>query len=108
MIRQWLFFFFLLACLTGCQNHFYRVQEDTLYLYINYPEADSVQLYCSFDDYKAHPAKQTDDGLWEVSVPLTSEFTYFYIVDGDMFIPLCKLKEKDDFGSENCIFIPDL
>jgi len=108
MIRHWFFFFFLIVLLTGCQNHFYRVQEDALYVYINYPEANSVQLHCSFDDYKAHPAKQTDDDLWEVSVPFTSEFTYFYIVDGNVFIPPCNLKEKDDFGSENCIFIPDL
>jgi hypothetical protein len=26
------------------------------------------------------------------------------MVDGEPFYPACKLKEKDDFGSENCIF----
>ena len=108
MNKNWFFFALLIALLAGCQNHFHKLKEGTLYLYLSYPEAKRVQLYCSFDGYQAHPAKKTDDDMWEVPVPFTSEFTYFYIVDGEVFLPSCRLKEKDDFGSENCIFVPDM
>ena len=105
--HQFVLFTLAVFCL-GCQSHFYKVKEDTLYFYLNRPEAQNVQLRCSFDGFKAHPAKKTDNELWEVAVPYTSEFIYFYIVDDAVFLPPCRLKEKDDFGTENCIFIPDL
>lgn len=108
MKKDWFIFVLFVVLLAGCQNHFYKVKENTLYFYLNSPEANSVQLRCSLDDFKAHPANKIDDDMWEVSVPFTSEFTYFYIVDGDVFLPSCSLKEKDDFGSENCIFVPDM
>ena len=98
----------LVALLAGCQRHFYKVKEDASYFYLDYQEADSVQLLCSFDGYKAHTAKKTDSDMWEVSVPFNSEFSYFYIVDDNIFLPPCLLKEKDDFGSENCIFVHDM
>lgn len=102
-------FWFVLALfavlLFGCQSHFYKVKEDKLYFNLHHPEARSVQLRCSFDGYKTHPAKKINDHMWEVSVPLTSEFAYFYVVDDEVFLPYCRLKEKDDFGSENCIFV---
>ena len=31
-----------------------------------------------------------------------------YLVDGKPFLPSCTMKERDDFGSENCIFEPKL
>lgn len=108
MNKSWFLFTLLIVILAGCQSHFYKLKENALYFYLNHPEADSVQFHCSLDGYKAHPAQKTDDYLWEVSVPFTSEFTYFYIVDGDVFLPPCRLKEKDDFGSLNCIFVPGL
>jgi len=108
-MKKYRFFFVLLVVLlAGCQSHFYKVKENTLYFYLNYPEANNVQLRCSLDDYKVHSAKKIDDDMWEVSVPFKSEFAYFYIVDDDIFLPSCRLKEKDDFGSENCIFVPDM
>ena len=108
MKKYWFFLVLLVVPLAGCQSHFYEVKEDTLYFYLNYPEANSVQLRCSFDGYLAHPAKKIDGDMWEVSVPFTSEFAYFYIVNDDVFLPSCRLKEKDDLGSENCIFVPDM
>ncbi len=108
MKKNWFFLILLVVLLAGCQSHFYKVKEDTLCFYLNYPEANIVQLRCSLDGYKAHSAKKIDGDMWEVSVPFKSEFAYFYIVDDDVFLPSCPLKEKDDFGSENCIFVPDL
>ena len=32
----------------------------------------------------------------------------FYIVDGAVYLPQCRLKEQDDFGSANCLYIPGM
>ena len=108
MKKYRLVFALFVILLFGCQSHFYSVKEDTLYFNLHHPEARSVQLRCSLDGYKTHPAKKIGDHMWEVSVPFTSEFAYFYVVDDEIFLPSCRLKEKDDFGSENCIFVPDM
>ena len=72
------------------------------------PEAQSVQFATSLDKFDLYRTKQLESGIWEVAVPATREFTYFYKVDGIIYLPDCKLTEKDDFGNENCVFIPDL
>jgi hypothetical protein len=41
-------------------------------------------------------------------VPKDVEFRYFYIVDGVVYVPLCTSEEYDDFGSEICIYVPDM
>ena len=46
--------------------------------------------------------------MWEVTLSLGDEFRYFYMADGALVLPPCRYKEKDDFGSENCIFVPNL
>jgi hypothetical protein len=99
----------ILLMTPGCQRHYYKVEKDTLYFYLRHPEeARNVELRCSFDGYKAHPAIKTDNDIWEAAVPFTSEFSYFYVVDGVIVLPPCRLTEKDDFGSANCIFVPDM
>lgn len=102
------FFIFFSALIFGCQTQLHTVKDNRLYFYLHYPEAHSVQLRCSLDGYKEHPAEKTGEDMWEVSVPFTPEFSYFYIVDNEIFLPPCRLKEKDDFGSENCIFVSDM
>lgn len=108
-MKQYRFvFLFMIALIGGCQSHFHKVRENAIYFYLHQPEARRVELRCSFDGFKPHPATKTDDDTWEVTVPFTSEFIYFYIVDDRVFLPSCRLKEKDDFGTENCIFIPEM
>jgi hypothetical protein len=99
---------FLTAGLIGCESHFYRVKENSLHLYLKVPKAHTVSFAYSGDGYQLHHAKKIDSKTWVVTVPKGREFTYFYIVDGSPFLPSCRFKERDDFGSENCIFIPDM
>lgn len=90
---------------TGCATHYYQVQGDTLALYLNKPDARSVTFVSSLDGFEPHEARKVD-GRWVVSVPGDSQFSYYYVLDGEPFLPPCKLKENDDFGSKNCIFSP--
>ena len=39
-------------------------------------------------------------------MPAGETFRYFYRVDDTPFVPDCPMKEKDDFGFENCIYDP--
>ncbi|MBN1833947.1 MAG: hypothetical protein JW896_17735 [Deltaproteobacteria bacterium] len=94
----------LLALCSGCADHYYKTQEDGARIYLKYPEAQQVFFLSSLDGYERHEARKTDDKIWEMLVHVDSEFKYFYIVDGEPFLPACPLKERDDFGSENCIF----
>jgi hypothetical protein len=72
-------------------------------VYLRFPEAQQVFFLSSLDGYEKHEAKKTDKKTWEIFVRSDSEFKYFYIVDGKLFLPACSFKEMDDFGSENCI-----
>jgi hypothetical protein len=95
--------YFLLSILafsvfTGCAHHYYRVKGDAI----------AVAFASSLDGYQLHRAEKHDSSTWKVTVPAYREFTYFYIVDGALFLPSCRFKEKDDFGATNCIYIPGL
>jgi hypothetical protein len=91
----------------GCTTHHFQVQGNTLALYLEKPDAQWVILSCSLDGFEPHEAKNVD-GRWVVSLPSDCQFRYYYVIDGEMFLPPCRMKEKDDFGSENCIFDPHL
>ena len=99
--------FGIILLITGCASHTYEVKGDTLDLYLNHPDAKEVTFACSLDDFEPHDARKID-GRWVVSVPSQHTFRYYYVLDGEMFLPPCKLKENDDFGSKNCIFTPHL
>ena len=88
---------------SGCADHYYKTQDDRVWIYLRFPEAQQVLFLSSLDGYEKHVAKKTDNKTWEIFVRSNSEFKYFYIVDGNLFLPACSLKEMDDFGSENCI-----
>jgi len=77
-------------------------------LYLKRPDATIVAFASSLDGYQLHQAEKRDSSTWKVTVPAYREFTYFYIVDGALFLPSCEFKEKDDFGATNCIYIPGL
>ena len=96
----------LVLCL-GCADHYYKRQEDGVRIYLKLPEAQQVFFLSSLDRYEQLEAKKIDTKTWEILVYPGSEFKYFYIVDGELFLPTCPLRETDDFGSENCIFSSD-
>ncbi len=69
-------------------------------------DAGSVNLLTSLDDFIPHRAHKINADTWKITVPANGEFRYFYTIDGSVYLPECRLKEKDDFGTENCIFVP--
>lgn len=93
--------------LSGCSTHFYKVQEDEVTIYLRQPDVETPVFFCSLDDYSARKMKKKL-GFWMVTLPANNPFRYFYVLDGNPFIPSCKMREYDDFGSENCIFEPEL
>jgi hypothetical protein len=95
----------ILVVIAGCASHTYQVQGDTLVLYLDKPDAQQVILRCSLDDFEPHEAQKVD-GRWVVFLPSGDAFRYYYVLDGKMFLPPCRMKEKDDYGSANCIFDP--
>lgn len=97
----------VVALMAGCATHYHRVQDDRVSLYLERPEAKRVSLACSLDGFAPREARW-EDGWWVVRLPADRAFRYFYILDGRSFTPACRLKEKDDFGAENCLFDPRL
>lgn len=97
--------FFLV--IPSCSSHFYKMDGREVTLYLNRPQAESVSFFCSLNGYAGQKLTQRK-GTWEVTLPADKPFRYFYKVDGENFLPVCPKKEKDDFGSENCIFEPRL
>lgn len=96
----------LFVGLCGCTTHYYRINGSKIHLYLIKPKVKDVYFASSLDGYELHRAEQKNNSMWEVAVPSGAEFSYFYMADGVLMIPPCMYKEKDDFGSENCIFIP--
>ena len=92
----------------GCATHYYKIDADRVNLYLRMPGAKIVYFSTSLDEFELYRTKKLESGIWEVAVPASREFTYFYKVDGIIYLPDCKLREKDDYGDENCVFIPDM
>ncbi len=91
-------------CLAGCAAaHYHERQSGRVTFYLRAPEARGVAFASSLDDYQIHRAEQVSGSRWAVTVATNSEFRYFYIVDGRVYLPECELYEKDDFGGENSI-----
>jgi len=99
----------LALVLAGCgSSPIYRVRANTLGLHLNKPNAKKVYFASSLDGFQLHLAEKKGGSTWKVTVPSNREFTYFYMVDGARYIPSCKLKQLDDFGSKNCVYVPEL
>lgn len=105
MIRLF-FTSFILATLISCANHYYRNHGDEITLILQKRGAQRVSFFCSLDGYSPRPVKNIS-GQWQVKMPANKAFRYFYRIDDQLFVPDCRLKEKDDFGWENCIYEPD-
>ena len=94
--------------LGGCATHFKKIKGDQVYLYLKETSAQTAFFASSLDGFQRHPLTRHTKETWLISLPAEHEFTYFYIMDGQPLLPECPYKEKDDYGSENCIFVPDL
>jgi len=106
MSKYFILITLLIIALSGCSpKHFVKKEASTLTFYLERPEAKRVQFATSLDHFTLHEAQQDRSGLWKIKVPMSSEFKYFYIVDGLIYIPECRFKEKDDFGTENCLYL---
>lgn len=94
--------------LAGCAAaHYHEHRSDRVTFYLKVPEARGVAFASSLDDYSPHLASRIDGSRWAVTVAANSEFKYFYIVDGAVYVPECQFYEKDDFGSRNCVYVPE-
>ena len=106
-MKRFILFFFAL-CLAGCSTHYYLEKDNTVTIYLKLTGAESVVFASSLNRFARKKAIQIKKDTWAVTVPDDSPFTYFYIVDGKVYIPPCRLSETDDFGAENCIYVPGL
>jgi len=96
-----------LVLMTGCTAHYYDFQGEVLTLYLDKPDAKKVFLASSLDGFQPHEVRKVD-GHWVISMTADTPFRYFYLLDGQSYLPPCRMTESDDFGSENCIFDPKL
>ena len=93
--------------LAGCAAaHYHERQSDRITFFLWAPGAEQVEFVSSLDAFNPHRASRLNGSRWAVTVATNSEFRYFYIVDGAVFLPECEFYEKDDFGSRNCVFVP--
>ena len=95
------------AILAGCAVHHTGIESASeVKFYLNIPGARSVSFASSLDAFQLHETVRISKTKWGITVPAWSEFTYFYVVDGSVFLPECRFQERDDFGSKNCIYVP--
>lgn len=90
----------------SCTGHVYKVPDEKVTLHLELPNVQQVYFASSLDDYRLQKANKMKSNRWEIAVPAHTEFRYFFLVDGSVYLPDCEYKETDDFGSENCIFVP--
>ena len=101
-----LYLLVLIFWIVGCAGHFYRVAEGKVTFRLELDDARRVDFACSRDEYKISKVEKQRNGKWEISIPADFEFKYFFLVDGAVYLPAREYREADDFGSENCIFVP--
>ncbi|MFT5700036.1 MAG: hypothetical protein ACI8ZB_002907 [Desulforhopalus sp.] len=98
----------LIVLLSSCTPHHYTTRDaGGVSLFLDAPKATEVSFASSIDSFQVRPAKKNSNGLWVMNDLVDHEFDYFYIVDGRVYVPDCRYKEKDDFGANNCIYQPN-
>ena len=90
----------------GCTAHYQIINSGHVEMFLTAPQAQSVVLVISGDPFQQLQARQDASGVWKVTLNQLSKFKYFYLVDGKTYLPDCRLRENDDFGSDNCVFSP--
>jgi len=107
MMKSLILAMLLLAALPGCvSKHYVEQNSDLLVFSLRLPEANHVQFSSSADNFILHDTVKNKSGIWQQTVPVGIELKYFYIVDGSVYLPECQFKETDDFGAENCLYLP--
>jgi hypothetical protein len=92
----------------GMRRALSKIMGDQVSLYLKDTSGQTLFFASSLDGFQRHPLTRHTEKLWIINLPAHREFTYFYIMDNRPFIPDCPYKEQDDFGFENCIFVPGL
>ena len=108
MKRYFLFMVIFCFGFIGCASHYYKIKGNTVHLYLKRTDVKVIYFSSSLDGYELHKAQRIGGKTWKVEVPADVEFRYFYVINGVVYLPSCKFREKDDFGSENCIYIPGM
>jgi len=90
----------------GCTAHYHIINNGHVEMFLTAPQAQSVVLVISGDTFQQVQALRDDSGMWKVTLSRLNEFKYFYLVDGKAYLPDCRLRENDDFESNNCVFSP--
>jgi hypothetical protein len=90
----------------GCSSHYHTIRNGHVDIYLEAPQARSVALVVSGDTLEKVPAARNQLGAWKVTLNRANGFKYFYLVDGNVYLPDCPLRERDDFGADNCVFSP--
>ncbi|MBU0947044.1 MAG: glycogen-binding domain-containing protein [Proteobacteria bacterium] len=100
------FLVLLILCSMGCgKKYFVQVNDDSLSFFYPDTKAKDVSFAFSADHFRPHPATKGPENVWQVTVPLNNEFSYFYIVDGEVTLPDCPNTVLDDFGTKNCFYV---
>ena len=89
---------------TGCATHYVRRSGGRVDFYLRCPQAREVALATSLDEFNPRKAHRSGRDLWVVAVPADQDFSYFYLVDGKIYKPDCRMVEQDDFGGTNCVY----
>jgi hypothetical protein len=95
-------------CFCGCASHYHFVDNGSVRFVLLQVEAREVYFASSLDGFVLHRAEPLAFGGWTARAPGGSEFRYFFIVDGSVYLPACAYRETDDFGSQNCIYSPGM
>lgn len=108
MMRLAAVFMGLALLVTGCTHHGIHVEGDRVVLTLETPRARDVLFASSLDGFVLHEATRVHGSTWEASMPAGSPFSYFYLVDGEVYLPDCPYTELDEFGSANCVYVPGM
>ena len=95
-----------LLALSACASHSLKLRDDSLHLYLKADAAERVEFAASTEGYAPRPATRLKRGRWEVVMPGDASFSYYYLIDGQVYAPDCRYREQDDFGGDNCIYQP--
>jgi hypothetical protein len=107
-MRHWRLSVFLAAfCIAGCAGHFYREEAGRVHIYLRDSRASAVHFASSLDGFDQHRIERVDSKTWHIVLPATEEFRYFYLIDGRVHLPDCPYRERDDFGTYNCLYTPE-
>lgn len=90
--------------MVGCAAHTIRHGDGQADFYLRCPQAREVALATSLDGFIPHPACRNALDQWVVIVNTTRDFSYFYVVDGKILTPDCRMVEQDEFGGVNCVY----